>query len=150
MGLPQKHGLDLKLGPDLAGGGPERIQAVVTNNTDIATSDIIAAMGAIHSGAKIKVLMVMTPYGDEEVWGQNKYKEIKDAKGETWGVASLAGAQRFNAQMAVQGLGLGCRRFPLGRGRRRRRTGAAGAEQRSCPTRQPVASRCRSRPRPRV
>ena len=107
MGLPQKHGLDLKLGPDLAGGGPERVQAVVTNNTDIATSDIIAAMGAIHSGAKIKVLMVMTPYGDEEVWGQNKYKEIKDAKGETWGVASLAGAQRFNAQMAVQGLGFG-------------------------------------------
>jgi ABC-type nitrate/sulfonate/bicarbonate transport system substrate-binding protein len=107
MGLPQKHGLDLKLGPDLAGGGPERIQAVVTNNTDLATSDIIAAMGSIHSGAKVKVLMVMTPYGDEEVWGQTKYKEINDAKGETWGVASLAGAQRFNAQMAVQGLGLG-------------------------------------------
>lgn len=106
MGLPQKHALDLKIGPDLAGGGPERIQAVVTNNTDIATSDIIAAMGSIHSGAKVKILMVMTPYGDEEVWGQNKYKDIKDAKGETWGVASLAGAQRFNAQMAVQGLGL--------------------------------------------
>jgi len=105
MGLPQKHGLDLKLGPDLAGGGPERIQAVVTNNTDIATSDIIAAMGSIHSGAKVKILMVMTPYGDEEVWGQDKYKEIKDAQGQTWGVASLAGAQRFNAQMTVQGLG---------------------------------------------
>lgn len=105
MGLPQKHGLDLKLGPDLAGGGPERVQAVVTNNTDLATSDIIAAMGAIHSGAKIKILMVMTPYGDEEVWGQIKYKSIKDADGQTWGVASLAGAQRFNAQMAVQGLG---------------------------------------------
>jgi ABC-type nitrate/sulfonate/bicarbonate transport system substrate-binding protein len=107
MGLPQKHGLDLKLGPDLAGGGPERIQAVATNNTDLAISDIIAAMGAIHSGAKIKVLMVMTPYGDEEVWGQNKYQTIKDAQGQTWGVASLAGAQRFNAQMAVEGLGLG-------------------------------------------
>lgn len=106
MALPQKHGLDLKLGPDLAGGGPERIQAVVTNNTDIATSDIIAAMGSIHSGAKVKILMVMTPYGDEEVWGQTKYKDVKDAKGQTWGVASLAGAQRFNAQMAVQGLGL--------------------------------------------
>ncbi|HLI19759.1 MAG TPA: hypothetical protein VKV32_01480 [Stellaceae bacterium] len=106
MGLPQKHGLDLKLGPDLAGGGPERIQAVVTNNTDIATSDIIAAMGSIQSGAKIKILIVMTPYGDEEVWGQNKYKTIKDAEGQPWGVASLAGAQRFNAQMAVQGLGL--------------------------------------------
>jgi ABC-type nitrate/sulfonate/bicarbonate transport system substrate-binding protein len=105
MGLPQKHGLDLKLGPDLAGGGPERIQAVVTNNTDLATSDIIAAMGSIHSGAKVKILMVMTPYGDEEVWGQNKYQTIKDAEGQTWGVASLAGAQRFNAQMAVQGLG---------------------------------------------
>src|SRR5579875_2787722 len=103
MGLPQKHGLDLKLGPDLAGGGPERIQAVVTNNTDIATSDIIAAMGSIQSGAKIKILIVMTPYGDEEVWGQNKYKTIKDAEGQPWGVASLAGAQRFNAQMAVQG-----------------------------------------------
>ncbi len=107
MGLPQKHGLDLKLGPDLAGGGPTRIQAVVTNNTDLATSDIIAAMGSIHSGAKIKILMVMTPYGDEEVWGQNKYKTIKDAQGQPWGVASLAGAQRFNAQMAAQGLGFG-------------------------------------------
>jgi ABC-type nitrate/sulfonate/bicarbonate transport system substrate-binding protein len=105
MGLPQKHGLDLKLGPDLAGGGPERVQAVVTNNSDLATSDIIAAMGALHSGANIKVLMVMTPYGDEEVWGQNKYQTIKDAQGQPWGVASLAGAQRFNAQMAVQGLG---------------------------------------------
>ncbi|HXE29300.1 MAG TPA: hypothetical protein VN656_12350, partial [Stellaceae bacterium] len=111
MGLPQKHGLDLKLGPDLAGGGPERIQAVVTNNTDIATSDIIAAMGSIHSGAKVKILMVMTPYGDEEVWGQDKYKEIKDAQGQTWGVASLAGAQRFNAQMAVQGLGFAADAF---------------------------------------
>jgi ABC-type nitrate/sulfonate/bicarbonate transport system substrate-binding protein len=105
MGLPQKHGLDLKLGPDLAGGGPERIQAVVTNNSDLGISDIIAAMGAIHSGAKIKILMVMTPYGDEEVWGQNKYQTMKEAEGQTWGVASLAGAQRFNAQMAVQGLG---------------------------------------------
>ena len=111
MGMPQKHGLDLKLGPDLAGGGPERVQAVVTNNSDLATSDIIAAMGALHSGAKIKVLMVMTPYGDEEVWGQNKYKEVKDAEGQPWGVASLAGAQRFNAQMAVQGMGLGADAF---------------------------------------
>jgi ABC-type nitrate/sulfonate/bicarbonate transport system substrate-binding protein len=111
MGLPQKHGLDLKLGPDLAGGGPERVQAVVTNNTDLAVSDIIAAMGSIHSGAKVRILMVMTPYGDEEVWGQTKYKDIKDAEGETWGVASLAGAQRFNAQMAVQGLGLGADAF---------------------------------------
>jgi len=111
MGLPQKHGLDLKLGPDLAGGGPERIQAVVTNNTDLAISDIIAAMGSIHSGAKVKVLMVMTPYGDEEVWGQNKYQSVKDAQGQTWGVASLAGAQRFNAQMAVQGLGLAADAF---------------------------------------
>ena len=46
MGLSRKHGLDLELGPDLAGGGPERIQAVATNNTDIATSDIIAVMGS--------------------------------------------------------------------------------------------------------
>lgn len=119
MGLPKKHGLDLKIGPDLAGGGPERIQAVVTNNTDLATSDIIAAMGSIGSGAKIKILMVMTPYGDEEVWGQTKYQTIKDAQGQTWGVASLAGAQRFNAQMAVQGLGLApdaFRWFPVGGG----------------------------------
>jgi ABC-type nitrate/sulfonate/bicarbonate transport system substrate-binding protein len=106
MGLFAKHGLTLELGADLAGGGPTRIQAVATDNTDIATSDIISALGAISSGAKIKVLMVMTPYGDEEVWGQNKYKTMKDAVDQTWGVASLGGAQRFNGQMAVQGLGL--------------------------------------------
>jgi len=106
MGLFAKHGLVLELGADLAGGGPTRVQAVATDNTDLATSDIISVLGGIYSGAKIKILMVMTPYGDEEVWGQNKYKTMKDAVGETWGVASLGGAQRFNGQMAVQGLGL--------------------------------------------
>lgn len=106
MGLFAKHDLTLKLGPNLAGGGPERIQAVATGNTDVATSDIIAAMGAIYSGAKIKILMVMTPYGDEEIWGRAKYKSMKDALGQTWAVASLGGAQRFNGQMAVQGMGL--------------------------------------------
>ncbi len=106
MGLFAKHGLVFKLGPQLAGGGPARVQAVVTDNTDVATADIIAAMGGIYSGAKIKVLMVMTPYGDEEVWGQKKYKTMKDAVGQTWAIASLGGAQRFNGQMAVQGMGL--------------------------------------------
>ena len=106
MGLFAKHGLVLKLGPNLAGGGPERVQALVTGNTEVATADIIAALGGIYSGAKIKVLMVMTPYGDEEIWGQNKYKTLKDAAGQTWAVASLGGAQRFNAQMTVEGLKL--------------------------------------------
>lgn len=105
MGLFEKYGLKLELGPALGGGGPARVQAVVTNNTDVATSDIISVLGGIYSGAKIKILMVMTPYGDEEVWATNQYKELKDAVGQTWGVASLAGAQRFNAQMTAEGLG---------------------------------------------
>ena len=105
MGLFAKHGLKLDLGPALGGGGPARVQAVVTNNTEVATSDLISVFGGIYSGSKIKILMVMTPYGDEEVWGQNKYKTLKDAVGQTWGVASLAGAQRFNAQMAAEGMG---------------------------------------------
>ncbi len=77
----------------------------MTDNTEVATSDIISVIGAIYSGAKIKILMVMTPYGDEEVWGSDKYKTLKDAVGQTWGVASLAGAQRFNAQMTAEGMG---------------------------------------------
>jgi ABC-type nitrate/sulfonate/bicarbonate transport system substrate-binding protein len=105
MGLFASHGLTLELGPSLGGGGPARVQAVVTNNTEVATSDIISVLGGIYSGAKIKILMVMTPYGDEEVWGQNKYKTLKDAEGQTWGVASLAGAERFNDQMAIEGMG---------------------------------------------
>ncbi len=105
MGLFAKHGLTLVPGPKLGGGGPARVQAVVTDNTEVATSDIISVMGGIYSGAKIKILMVMTPYGDEEVWGQNKYKTMKDAVGQSWGVASLGGAQRFNAQMTAEGMG---------------------------------------------
>jgi ABC-type nitrate/sulfonate/bicarbonate transport system substrate-binding protein len=106
MGLFKKHGLVFDHGPKLGGGGPARVQAVVTNNTDVATGDIIAALGGMYSGAKIKVLMVMTPYGDEQIWGQNEYKTLKQAEGKSWAVASLGGAQRFNDQMAVQGLGL--------------------------------------------
>jgi ABC-type nitrate/sulfonate/bicarbonate transport system substrate-binding protein len=105
MGLFAKHGLTYEAGPPLGGGGPARVQAVVTNNTEVATSDIISVMGGIYSGAKIKILMVMTPYGDEEVLGLNKYKTLKDAVGQSWGVASLGGAQRFNAQMTVEGMG---------------------------------------------
>ena len=105
MGMFAKHGLKLEDGPKLGGGGPARVQAVVTNNTDVATSDIISVMGGIYSGAKIKILMVMTPYGDEEVLGLNKYNSLKEAEGQAWGVASLGGAQRFNAQMAVEGMG---------------------------------------------
>ena len=105
MGLFAKHGLKLEPGPRLGGGGPARVQAIVTGNTEVATSDIISVMGGIYSGAKIKILMVMTPYGDEEIWGQDKYKTLKDAVGQTWGVASLGGAQRFNAQMAAEGMG---------------------------------------------
>lgn len=105
MGLFQKYGLKLDLGPALGGGGPARVQAIVTNNTEVATSDIISVLGGIYSGAKIKILMVMTPYGDEETWATNKYKTLKDAVGQPWGVASLGGAQRFNAQMTAEGMG---------------------------------------------
>jgi ABC-type nitrate/sulfonate/bicarbonate transport system substrate-binding protein len=105
MGLFAKYGLTYEAGPKLGGGGPARVQAVVTGNTEVATSDIISVMGGIFSGAKIKILMVMTPYGDEEVLGLNQYKTLKDAEGQSWGVASLGGAQRFNAQMTVEGMG---------------------------------------------
>src|SRR5690349_20487605 len=104
-GLFAKHGLKLQPGPKLGGGGPARVEATVTGNTDVATSDISSAIGGIYSGAKIKVILVMTPYGDEETWGLNKYKTLKDAIGQSWGVASLGGAQRFNSQMLVEGLG---------------------------------------------
>jgi NitT/TauT family transport system substrate-binding protein len=106
MGLFAKHGLTLDLGADLAGGGPTRVQAVATDNTELAVGDIISALGGIFSGAKVKVLMVMTPYGDEQIWGRNQYKTMKEAEGQPWAIASLGGAQRFNAQMAIQGMGL--------------------------------------------
>lgn len=105
MGLFGKYGLKLEPGPKLGGGGPARVQAIVTGNSEVATSDVISVMGGIYSGANIKILMVMTPYGDEEVWGQDKYKTLKDAEGQSWGVASLGGAQRFNAQMTIEGMG---------------------------------------------
>ncbi len=105
MGLFAKHDLTYVAGPKLGGGGPARVQAVATGNTEVATSDLISVMGGIYSGAKLKIFMVMTPYGDEEIWGLDKYKTLKDAEGQSWGVASLGGAQRFNAQMTVEGLG---------------------------------------------
>ncbi len=79
MGLFAKHGLSYEAGPKLGGGGPTRVQAVATGATEVATSDIISAFGGIYSGADLRVLMVMTPYGDEEMWGRNQYKTMKDA-----------------------------------------------------------------------
>ncbi|MGH6670503.1 MAG: ABC transporter substrate-binding protein [Xanthobacteraceae bacterium] len=113
MGLFAKHGLKYVPGPKLGGGGPARVEAIATGATEVATSDIIAAFGGIYSGADLRVLMVMTPYGDEEIWGRDKYKTMKDAVGQPWGVASLAGAQRFNAQMMVEGMGFQPNAFPF-------------------------------------
>jgi ABC-type nitrate/sulfonate/bicarbonate transport system substrate-binding protein len=113
MGLFAKHGLAYEAGPKLGGGGPVRVQAVATGATEVATSDLISAFGGIYSGADLRVLMVMTPYGDEEIWARNKYKTMKDAVGQSWAVASLAGAQRFNAQMAVEGMGFKPDAFPF-------------------------------------
>ena len=106
MDLFKKHGLEWVPGPKLGGGGPSRVQAVATDSTEVAVSDIISVMGAIYSGADLKVLMVMTPYGDEQIWASNKYRTLKDAEGQPWAVASASGAQGFNARMAVQGMGL--------------------------------------------
>jgi ABC-type nitrate/sulfonate/bicarbonate transport system substrate-binding protein len=106
MGLFKKHGLEWVPGPKLGGGGPQRVQAVATGSSDVAVSDIVSTIGAIHSGADIKVLLVVTPYGDEQVWAQNQYKTLKDAKGKSWAVASLTGAQGFNARLTVKGMGL--------------------------------------------
>jgi ABC-type nitrate/sulfonate/bicarbonate transport system substrate-binding protein len=105
MGLFAKYDLVYQAGPKLGGGGPARVQAIATGATDVATSDIISVFGGIYAGADLRVLLVMTPYGDEQIWGRNQYKTLKDAVGQTWGVASLAGAQRFNAQMAAEGMG---------------------------------------------
>lgn len=106
MGLFAKHGLAYEPGAKLGDGGPTRIQAVATGSTEVAVSDIISVLGALYSGAKIKVLMAETPYGDGEIWGRNEYKTLKDAEGKAFAVASLGGAQRFNAQMAIEGMGL--------------------------------------------
>lgn len=106
MGLFAKHGLVYAGGPGLDGGGPARVQEVATGLAEVATSDIISAFGAIHAGADLRVLMVMTPHGDAEVWGRSRINTLQDAVGQTWAVASLAGAQRFNAQLVAAGLGL--------------------------------------------
>ena len=145
MGLFAKHGLVLEPGPKLGGGGPARVQAVVTDNTEVATSDIISVIGGIYSGAKIKILMVMTPYGDEEVWGQDKYKTLKDAVGQSWGVASLGGAQRFNAQMTAEGMGFKADAFQWIAISGADGRALAGARHRPHPAHQPLASRRRAR-----
>ncbi len=54
LGLFAKHGLTLEPGPKLGGGGPARVQAIVTGNSEVATSDIISVMGGIYSGAASK------------------------------------------------------------------------------------------------
>ena len=55
--------------------------------------------------------------------GPEQIQTLKDAVGQSWGVASLGGAQRFNAQMTVEGMGFKRRRFSLSRSRAPTRRG---------------------------
>ncbi len=150
MGLFEKYGLKLDLGPKLGGGGPARVQAVVTDNTEVATSDIISVLGGIYSGAKIKILMVMTPYGDEEVWGHEQVQDAQGRRGPDLGRRQPR--RRPTLQCADDGRrhGLQVRRVPMGRHIRRRRGAPGGIGYRPHAADQPVASRCGDWPKPRA
>ncbi len=105
LGLFEKYGLDAEI-KAAGGGGPAKVQILVAGEADVATSDIIAALSAVYAGTDIRVLFVPSARYGSPIFGQKKYKTLKDAKGKQWGIASLGGSQRFYSILTVRALGL--------------------------------------------
>ena len=145
MGLFAKYGLTYEAGPKLGGGGPARVQAIVTGNTEVATSDIISVMGGIYSGRQDQ-----NPDGDDALRRRGGIgpEQVQDPEGRRWASpgASPASAARSASTPRWRSRAWDSSPTLSGGWRSRAPTRrASGARHRPHAAREPLASRRRAR-----
>ncbi|HVA23365.1 MAG TPA: ABC transporter substrate-binding protein [Chloroflexota bacterium] len=105
LGLFQKHGLDVEI-LKAGGGGPAKVQTIVANSADIATTDVVSMYGGISQGAAIQALFVPAANYGTAVIAQKQYTTVAQLKGKQLATPSLEGAGRFLASIAFQHFGV--------------------------------------------
>jgi len=105
LGLFEKHGLDVEI-LKAGGGGPAKVQTIVANSADIATTDVVSMYGGISQGAAIQALFVSAANYGTAVIAQKPYTTVAELKGKQLATPSLEGAGRFLASIAFQHFGV--------------------------------------------
>lgn len=105
LGLFKKHGVDVEV-MHAGGGGPQKVQILVSGSADIVMTDIIAQYSGQYQGADYKAFFAPVARFGVPIAAANDITSMQQLKGKEVAVPSLAGAGRFLIDLAFAHFGL--------------------------------------------
>lgn len=84
-----------------AGGGPDKVRALLSGEADIATSDIVSVASAMNEGADISVIAGASSHYGATIVSRADHESIEDLRGQNFGVPSLGGTARIITDVAL-------------------------------------------------
>ncbi len=104
LGLFEKYGLDVEL--TLIDGGAPSAAALISGQTQLANFGGTEVMSGVAGGAETVAIALFIPVSPWQLLAPASYKEPKDLKGKTIGVATRGGSAEVAAIEALKRLGL--------------------------------------------
>ena len=105
LGLFQKHGVNVEI-QHAGGGGPQKVQILVSGSTDITMTDIISYYSAAYQSKDLTAIFAPVARFGVPVAAAPNIAKVDDLKGKQVSVPSLAGAARFLMTMAFEKQGV--------------------------------------------
>ncbi|MFI5265891.1 MAG: ABC transporter substrate-binding protein [Chloroflexota bacterium] len=105
LGLFQKHGVNVEI-QHAGGGGPQKVQILVSGSTDIAMTDIISMYSGFYQTSDMTAIFAPVARFGLPVAAQDNITDVKQLVGKQVSVPSLAGAARFLMTMAFENQGV--------------------------------------------
>lgn len=105
LGLFQKHGVNVEI-QRAGGGGPQKVQIVVSGSTDVAMTDIISMYSAFSQTSDMTAIFAPVARFGVPVAAATNITSVEQLKGKQVSIPSLAGAARFLMTMAFDHFGV--------------------------------------------
>lgn len=100
LGYFEEFNLDVEI-LHAAGGGPDKVRALLSGEADIATSDIVSVASAMNEGADISVVAGASSHYGATIVSRADRESVEDLRGQNFGVPSLGGTARIITDVAL-------------------------------------------------
>jgi len=105
LGLFQKHGVNVEI-LRAGGGGPQKVQILVSGSTDVVMTDIISMYSAFYQTSDMTGIFAPVARFGVPVAAAPNITSVEQLKGKQVSVPSLAGAARFLMTIAFDHFGV--------------------------------------------
>ena len=105
LGLFQKHGVNVDI-QHAGGGGPQKVQILVSGSSDIVMTDIISMYSGMYQASDMTAFFAPVARFGLPVAAQTNITDVKQLVGKQVSVPSLAGAARFLMTIAFENQGV--------------------------------------------